>query len=280
LGGCRFLYTNVCCELASWGFLVVALEHRDSSACNTYYYESKTHAEKDERTTLEFKHVKLGKEHYTRRNEQIKIKSEECSKSLDFLMNLQRGNVPYNVLQDVPWHKNMDVQFGLDSFVGNLDVDSMCMMGHSFGAATALYTLSKRPELKVGILLDPWMFPVKNEKLEEKVTQPLLFINTQTFHIDANVEAMSKLTHLKESKMYTILHTTHESQTDSVLLVGYWLNWFMKKLDPLLALRINNALILKFLNEQITFPVELGDCDTLLEREKHNVEEGLTRPWA
>lgn len=28
LGGCRFLYSNICCELASRGFLVVALEHR------------------------------------------------------------------------------------------------------------------------------------------------------------------------------------------------------------------------------------------------------------
>ncbi|XP_076275882.1 platelet-activating factor acetylhydrolase-like [Rhynchophorus ferrugineus] len=282
LGGNRFLYSNICCELASRGFLILALEHRDNSACNTFYYATRSDAEVDLRTHVEFKHVKLGREHHKTRNEQVKIRYSECAKVLDFLKQLHQGIIPHNVLDDTPLHKDLGYDFDLKDLGGNLDMNNLCLMGHSFGAATTLYTLSKITEFRFGILLDPWMFPVKSEHLEEKVQQPLLFINTQTFHIAANVEAMSKLLHASETRriMYTIKHTTHESQTDSVLLIGYWLNWFMKKLNPLQALKINNALILTYLHKEISFPVNVGDCEALLRKEMGNFEEGLTKPWA
>lgn len=52
--------------------------------------------------------------------------------------------------------------------------------------------------------MDPWMFPIKNEDLEESIEQPLLFVNTQTFHIKQNVNAMSKFLKSDDRKMYTI----------------------------------------------------------------------------
>lgn len=33
--------------------------------------------------------------------------------------------------------------------------------------------------------------------------------------------------------------------------MGYWLNWFMTKLDPDVGTKINNHLTLKFLNQHI-----------------------------
>ncbi|XP_018572036.1 platelet-activating factor acetylhydrolase-like [Anoplophora glabripennis] len=278
LGGNRFLYTNISCELASRGFLVACLEHRDLSACNTYYYENREDALKDKRTPLDFLYIKLGENHYKERNKQIKIRSQECGKVLDFLINLNKGIVPYNVINDVP--TKYDVSFQLDDLVGKLDVNDFTMMGHSFGAATALYTLSKRKEFKQAILLDPWMFAVKNEDLEVKIDQPLLFVNTQTFHIKQNVNAMSKFLTRDDRKMYTIKHTTHENQSDTVLVMGYWLNWFMKKLDPLVALRINNALVVEFLNRHVDWPVDIEEDKQYLKEQKNNFEFGLTKPWA
>lgn len=48
------------------------------------------------------------------------------------------------------------------------------------------------------------MFPIKGEELAGKISQPLLFINTQTFHLAVNVEAMSKLIDGDRTEMYTI----------------------------------------------------------------------------
>ncbi|XP_060522392.1 platelet-activating factor acetylhydrolase-like isoform X2 [Cylas formicarius] len=279
LGANRFFYSNICCELASRGFLVVALEHKDQSACYTYYFQNASDAENDRKINLEFRYIKFGRDHYEKRNEQLKVRAAEFCAVLDYLIGLQRGEAPRNIMRNAPDVASADVI--LEDFAGHLDLDSVTVMGHSFGAATALYALSIRKEFKQGILLDPWMFPVKGERLEEKVRQPLLFVNTQTFHIGSNVDAMAKMLTNADSEIYTIRHTTHESQTDSVLLIGYWLNWFMKKLDPLQALRINNCLILRFLNKTLGYPGDVRDCvDYLKVEEKENVERGLTKPWA
>ncbi|KAI2804088.1 Platelet-activating factor acetylhydrolase [Blomia tropicalis] len=37
LGACRTTYSSICCELASHGFVVAAVEHRDNSACLSFY---------------------------------------------------------------------------------------------------------------------------------------------------------------------------------------------------------------------------------------------------
>lgn len=75
-------------------------------------------------------------------------------------------------------------------------------------------------------------------------------------------------------------HTTHENQCDSVCVMGYWLNWFMKKLNPVLALRINNALMVRFLAKQTAATEDIKNSDKVLVDEKLNFAIGLTKPWA
>lgn len=66
------------------------------------------------------------------------------------------------------------------------------------------YSILFWTSFRLGILLDPWMFPIKGEELAGNISQPLLFINTQTFHLAINVEAMSKLIDGDRTEMYTI----------------------------------------------------------------------------
>lgn len=174
----------------------------------------------------------------------------------------------------------LETQCKLKDFKGRLDLENLIMMGHSFGGSTALNTVSKRKEFKYCVLLDPWMFPIKDEELHKTVHQPILFINTQTFHIESNVKAMAKFLINDKNKMYTIKHTTHENQTDSPFIVGYWLNWFMKKLNPEVAININNALILTFLYDFINYPPQKDVLQNYLEKQQENIVCGLTKPWA
>ncbi|GLV34981.1 hypothetical protein CBL_09461 [Carabus blaptoides fortunei] len=276
LGGGRFFYSTMCIELASRGFLVIAIEHRDESASSTYYYESKENAKSDIKSFINYVPIKLGNNHYTIRNTQVQQRSAECQKLTELLQVINSGVIPYNVLKDVPTENY--TEFDLNDLTGLLDVDDMIMMGHSFGAATALLTLGQNKQLRQGIILDPWMFPIKEmPELISTVTQPLLFINTQTFHIISNVKVMEQFVEANEDSrpIYTILGTTHENQADTVFVVGYWMNWFMKKLSAETAIQINNALILSFLNKQINYPPNVSDCEEYLLQESRNLVSGI-----
>jgi len=274
----RYLYSVACTELASRGYLVVTIEHKDGSACYTYYYKSKADAQTDTRAHIGVKLIKFGEGHYEERNKQAYQRTDECSRLLDFLIDLNNGTVPYNVLDDVK--SNHNINFKLEDLVGQIDLESLTMAGHSFGGATCLLTMSNRKEIKQGILLDPWMFPLKAESHLENITQPLLFVNTQTFHIQPSVNIMAKYLTSDKREMFTILHTTHESQTDTVVVLGYWLNWFMKKINPCVALRINNALMLQFLKKHTGHGESIEDCELYLQEEHGNIVSGLTKPWA
>ena len=49
--------------------------------------------------------------------------------------------------------------------------------------------------LRIGISLDPWMFPIKDQVTEVcgNVSQPVICISTEAFQADANLQAMSAL---------------------------------------------------------------------------------------
>ncbi|KAH0816648.1 hypothetical protein GEV33_006141 [Tenebrio molitor] len=266
LGGHRSLYSNTCCELASRGFLVVALEHRDGSACFSYYYKSKEDAQNRVRTEVEYEPFALGEKHHKQRKRQVDYRAKEDQNS---------SKMP---ALDPRYLKRMIYQLdAILPFKTGARSPDVAIVGRDCQADSILTTSLV---LGQGVLLDPWMYPIKNDKLDEKLEQPMIFINTQTFHIASNTQAMSQFLTGSHRSMYTILHTTHESQTDTVLLVGYWLNWFMKKLEPSVGLKINNSLILEFLENYVGSPCDVADCKQYLEEQRVNLEVGLTKPWA
>ena len=54
---------------------------------------------------------------------------------------------------------------------------SPAICGHSFGGATTCLALAKDSRFRVGIALDAWMFPLKEEEIGADLEQPLFFIN-------------------------------------------------------------------------------------------------------
>ncbi|KAK7602654.1 hypothetical protein V9T40_006628 [Parthenolecanium corni] len=244
-GATRFLCSTVCNELASRGFLVAALEHKDLSASITYYYKSENDRDEDNKSYL--MHIPFDidvKEHYSTRNKQLKKRVDECKRLIDFLDDINNGN-GRNILKS---------NFDLDSLRGRLDLSEPIIMGHSFGGATAMYALATEPRFKLGVILDGWMFPLKQEQIE--IHKPMLFVNTHTFHLEANIKLMKNFTNLPQNELYTMRNTTHESSTDTPQVFGYWLNLFMKKLDSRIALKIQNYLILQFLQKHTGLEIE------------------------
>ncbi|BES92641.1 Platelet-activating factor acetylhydrolase, isoform II [Nesidiocoris tenuis] len=241
-GATRFISSNLATELASFGFFVASIEHKDTSAAATYYYDSPESLKNDQRTWIEHVRMQLGQpNHYEIRNAQIHNRLTEIKKLLDLLQDVNAGSAE-NILPSA---------VSLREFEGILDLDKISMMGHSFGGATTLLTISNDDRIKCGVILDCWMYPIKNEPLNFKV--PVLFINSQTFHIESNLQAIEKLVNNRPEnrELVTIKHSTHETQTDTPHIMGYWLNWFMYKLDPETGSNINNYLTLDFLKKYI-----------------------------
>uniref|UniRef100_A0A1B6DX37 1-alkyl-2-acetylglycerophosphocholine esterase n=1 Tax=Clastoptera arizonana TaxID=38151 RepID=A0A1B6DX37_9HEMI len=250
-GASRFICSTICSDLASQGYFVAAVEHRDTSACATYYYKSEEDRDNNVRTWVRHNKLNCGPNHYTIRNKQVKFRTEEVIKVMNFLEEIQDGTAEKIVIP---------TKFDVLKFKNCLDLSKVALMGHSFGGATSLLALSMDSRFKLGIILDAWMFPLKDEKTL-KIRQPLLFINSATFHIPSNItaiEAVMAQPNGAKREIYTIKHSTHETQTDSPFILGYWLDWFKHKVDPKLGTEINNFLIQRFLSAHTGVPQNLN----------------------
>lgn len=71
-------------------------------------------------------------------------------------------------------------------------MDKIVVMGHSMGGATALMSAAAELRFKAVVGLDPWMYPIKDEPLD-LISQPVLFINTETLSKGANKTKMAEL---------------------------------------------------------------------------------------
>ncbi|KAK7868532.1 hypothetical protein R5R35_004815 [Gryllus longicercus] len=249
LGATRFFYSCICLELASRGFVVAAVEHRDHSSCSTFYYASAKDRHLDKRTPISFDKVPVGWNHLSRRQKQVRHRASECQRAVNLLEALDAGDEIENL---------MNCQFKLSQFKGRLDFSKLVMMGHSFGGGTAVRTMGNDSRFKAGIILDAWVFPIKEDAdLPSEITAPMMFINTQTFQIPPNVAVMQRFMEggnadKTERSAFTIRGTTHEHQSDSPFVIGTWLNLFnLKKLDSALAMKINNYLIFRFLRTHV-----------------------------
>lgn len=84
------------------------------------------------------------------------------------ILDMDRGKSVKNVL---------DLEFDVEQLKDSIDRDKIAVMGHSFGGATVLQTLSEDQRFRCGIALDAWMFPVGDE-VYSRIPQPL-FLSTR-----------------------------------------------------------------------------------------------------
>ncbi|KAL9824745.1 platelet-activating factor acetylhydrolase 2, cytoplasmic isoform 1-T4 [Geothlypis trichas] len=255
LGAFRTLYSSLCTELASWGFVVAALEHRDHSAATTYFCPAKAGTEE----WIPFQRVPQGQKEFYFRNKQVHQRAQECVRVLRLLQSITRGRAAPTILPQ---------GWDLSVLKDNLDLTKVAVMGHSFGGITAVLALVKEPSFRCAVALDAWMFPLEN-LLYPEVPGPVLFINTEKFQTPESAAKMRRLSSRNsQSRIVTVLGTVHEDQTDFAFLPKKLFSLIFGRrgtLEPHRALAITSRAALAFLHRHLELQEQFGQWDELLE---------------
>lgn len=288
LGGSRTMYSTVCGDLASYGFVVVAMEHRDGSGARSYVNVPQgrdspqlSQGEKGSASGSELKHATDGKDNgnpkgsrsymvdyifpkdnaqdtaphnpigvdHELRDAQIQMRLAEIEEAYKVLQIINAGD-PEDRIRNKNLRKKPNQgssSRGLDGidwsdWKGRLSLQSVTVMGHSFGGATTVQILRLNddfPWVGQGILLDAWgpaTPEVQPGRAEQRITKPLLSIGSEAFmHWRENYSKVEDI--CREAKqnsalswMMTVRGSTHMSQTDFAVLFPRWMDLFIKTL--------------------------------------------------
>ncbi|NWI65870.1 PAFA acetylhydrolase, partial [Todus mexicanus] len=227
---------------------------RDESASATYYCKKKSVSEPQEESKsnmekewIYYRKLKTGEEERCLRHKQVQQRAQECIKALNLILKINSGEEVMNVLNS---------SFDWNSLKDSVDTSRIAVMGHSFGGATVIESLSKEIRFRCGIALDAWMLPVGDDIYQNSVQQPLLFINSEKFQWADNILKMQKLSsNDTNKKMITIKGSVHQSFPDFTFVSGQIIGRFFKlkgEIDPNEAIDISNHASLAFLQKHLS----------------------------
>ncbi|XP_066108184.1 platelet-activating factor acetylhydrolase-like [Saccopteryx bilineata] len=265
LGGFRTVYSAIGMDLASHGFIVAAVEHRDGSAAATYYFNDQAAAEQGNKSWLYFKTREQGEEEKSLRNAQVRQRAKECSQALDVILS---GKPVKNVL---------DLEFDVQPVKGSIDRNKIAVMGHSFGGATVIQALNDDRRFRCGIALDPWMLPLDDD-VYSNFSQPLFFINSEHFQFPENIIKMKKY-YLpgKERKMITIRGSVHLNFADFTFTtnkISRYMLTLKGDIDSIVVIGLTNKASLAFLQKHLGLQKDFDKWDYLVEGEDDHLIPG------
>ncbi|KAF2488681.1 alpha/beta-hydrolase [Lophium mytilinum] len=226
MAGMRTSYSHYCGELASRGFVVAAIEHRDGSGPGSVVMKG----EGGERDIVHFDREDVVSDPPITFEEfkaaQLAFREAEVEETIRVLRAINEGEGE-RVLQENPRAEGR----GFADWEGRLDTDSVTMAGHSYGATLALQTLrdapSKNLPIRSAIMFDPGK---ESGPLNSLITVPTLIINSGSWTSSpasfygrphfavVKAVAQSVLDRGVHAWFLTLLHTAHPSITDAPIL--------------------------------------------------------------
>ncbi|WPH03327.1 PAF acetylhydrolase [Acrodontium crateriforme] len=224
-------YTHYCGELASRGYVVASIEHRDGSCPASVIMSNGS-----SKTLFHFGEGALDPKPETSdfKKMQLAMRQAEVEETVRVL-RLINGGMGSEVFRANAREEGL----GLQDWRDRLDTDQMIIGGHSYGATLALQALKGAPcparPFAGAIILDPG----KNSgPLNDDVKVPTLIVHSNSWsaklslfqgrpHFDVVKDLALKI--INESKKFawfmTAQGTTHPSVTDAPLIEPFLLSW-------------------------------------------------------
>ncbi|THW09105.1 hypothetical protein D6D25_07800, partial [Aureobasidium pullulans] len=232
LGGTKTAYSSVCGEFASYGFVVIALEHRDGSGPRSFVNQPGSGEivfDKNGQRDPKHHHRKHKDTHYDvmdyvfpkdnawdtsphnekgvdreLRGAQLDLRLAEIEEAYKIINTINAGNGEEvdkkNMRREGYKASSTHGLEGVDwaAWKGRVDTEYVVAAGHSFGAATVVDMLRHEKRFKwvaQGIIYDIWGSGTRPAAAEdEKIQAPLLAINSEAFtYWPSNFDLVSNL---------------------------------------------------------------------------------------
>jgi platelet-activating factor acetylhydrolase len=227
----RTSYSQYCGELASRGYVVAAIEHRDGSGPGTTIM-----TENGSRPLFHINEAQLDPRPETEQFKamQLAMRQAEVEETVAVLREIHNGS------GRVIYEANARAEGrDLAEWKGRLMMERMVIGGHSYGATLALQTLKDAPSAPLpfvgAIILDPGKH---SGPLNDAIDVPIVVVHSQSWsarhtifhgrpHFEVVRDLVRKIVDEKKTSAWfvTAKGTTHPSVTDAPLIEPVLLSW-------------------------------------------------------
>ena len=259
----------------------LTLWRRDGSASMSWMAQDEA--------VLQYKHPPLENENAHRfRLTQLQHRRQEVSSIIDLFTD-KHNELAENLFKGTSGReaalREDLIRDAIVELRNRLNHDEIIMAGHSFGAATGIYSAQKDDRIKAILSFDPWLYPLPHDftlNNNMKRAMPIISINSETFHWPGNKETLKAVLEnnhelcksnrqmmMCPSMQITVRGAGHMDQSDFCVVVPSWiLDRYRPRLameDPTAILQINTSLAKAFVDGVIGRQIdELGPYEKLL----------------
>jgi platelet-activating factor acetylhydrolase len=194
LGGTMEFYSQFCLDLASFGFVVVALEHEDGTASFAMDANGRVIHYKRTPTNVNYNREEV----VNYRRPQVEQRAREVEAAIQFIQ--ERSDRSMDEVYDIA------------------DTSGVHLVGHSFGACSTVRVSQLdrlRSTIRGVLLLDLWAYPISEAQVREGIPAPSLSILSEQFQKGQEKQITEELMRNSGGEHGFIVGTRHQTFSDA-----------------------------------------------------------------